>query len=101
MKKFLFVVAAVCLLMCLLASCGSQTTLEKLHTVEKGWTREQVEGLLGEPERELGFSSCLAFEYAIDDTTTAIVYYDGNHLDECFRIQLKNTETDEYTEILK
>ncbi len=101
MKRLLLIIASVCFLLCLFASCGSQTTLEKLHTVKKGWSPQQVAELLGQSGRDLGFSSCIALEYTIDDTTTATVFYRGEHLDECFMIHLKNTETGEYTTILE
>lgn len=101
MKKFWTVMIALCLLLCLLASCGDQTTLEKLHTIKKGWSPQQVAELLGQSGRDLGFSSCIALEYTIDDTMTATVYYLGEHLDECFMIRLKNTETGESTTILE
>lgn len=102
MKKIVIAFISVLLAACLLVSCDEeQTMLDKLNKIEKGWTMEQVEDLLGEPDRELGLSSCIALEYTIDNATTAIVYYGGDHLDECFRIQLKNTETGEYTEILE
>ena len=102
MKKIVIAFISVLLAACLLVSCDEgQTMSDKLNKIEKGWTMEQVEDLLGKPERELGFSSCLAFEYTIDNSATAIVYYGGDHLDECFRIQLKNAETGEYTELLE
>ncbi len=75
--------------------------LEKLHTIKKGWTMEQVEDLLGAPNRDLGFSSFIALEYTIDDTTIAIIDYRGEHLNEVNRIQLQNIETNEYTTILE
>lgn len=101
MKRFLLIIAAVCLILCLLASCGSQTTLEKLHTIKKGWSPQQVAELLEQSGQDLGFSSCIALEYTIDETTTAIVYYNGERLDECFMIHLKDAETGEHTTILE
>ena len=99
--KRLLIVTMVGLILCSLASCGRQTNLEKLHTVKKGWSPQQVAELLGQDGQDLGFSSCIALEYTINDSTTAIVYYNGEHLDECFMIHLKNVETGERTNVLE
>lgn len=102
MRKCALALVSVFLVVCLLASCGEQTVQDKLKTIEKGWTMQQVVDLLGEPSDELSeMSSCIVLKYAVDETTTATLYFGGENMDECFRIVLRNRENGGHTTVME
>lgn len=97
MKKLWSVLIATCLLLCLLASCGGQTTLDKLHTIKKGWTMEQVIDLLGKPDRYGERSVVAEIFYTVDKNTEATIAFWSSGIE----ITVYNSETGERAVILE